>query len=330
MKWFSIRFFLRLFFLTTLCFCLASSSWAQSDGFSQSEDDQLLIPEKMTPSEEKDYFPPEPKTPSEKGESLPPAEEKVPLEKKKEVLTRGQKTLLLNGGSVAAILVYGLLQWDYGESNFNFENEGWFQHDTKYGGADKLGHFWTSYALSHLYSYIYRKWGYSGKEANLYGSLSSLGVNAFMELADGFSPSQGFSYEDMIMNILGCGAGYIWGKYPNLARKIDFRIEYTPEFNSDDLGIATNYERHRFLIAIKADGFEFVKNRYLKYLELHGGYYAHNYEDYEVGGPDDRKRYLYVGIGFNVSRLLQKFVNTRVFDYLQIPYTSVRKDFPLD
>jgi hypothetical protein len=147
--------------------------------------------------------------------------------------------------------------------------------------------------------------------------------------ADGFS-SQGFSYEDLIMNVAGAGVAYVWGKFPYLAKKIDFRIEYTPEFNSDDFGFSTNYERQRFLIAIKADGFDFIKNRWLKYLELHAGYYARGYEDYREYGSDDRRRYLYIGIGFNVSKLVQKFVNTRVLDYFQIPYTSARKDFPLD
>jgi hypothetical protein len=325
----SIRVFLTLFFLTTLSFWVASSSWAQQENPSQSEKNNFLMFEQETLSQEGESQSLRQETSAEKEEPLPP-EQKIPSEKKKEYLTRGQKTLLLNAGSLVAIVLYGFLKWDYAESSFNFQNEDWFGRDTKYGGADKFGHFWSNYALSHLYSYVYRKWGYSGREASLYGALSSLGANLFMEIADGFSPSEGFSYEDMVMNILGCTAGYIWGKYPSLAKKIDFRIEYTPEFNSDDFGFATNYERQRFLIALKADGFDVIKNRYLKYLEFHVGYYARGYEDYEVGSPDDRQRYLYVGIGFNVSKLLQKFVHTRVLDYVQIPYTSVRKDFPLD
>ena len=326
MEGFLIKFSLKLFFLATLCLCLASPSWAQPDGFSQSENDKFLIPEQMTPSEEKECFPPEQKTASEE-ESLT-SERKISSEKK-ELLTRGQKTLLLNAGSMAAIFVYGLSQWDYGEDGFHSANEGWFQRDTKYGGADKLGHFWSSYALSHLYSYVYRKWGYTEKEANLYGALSNLGVQTFMEVADGFS-SQGFSYEDLIMNVAGAGVAYVWGRVPYLAKKIDFRMEYTPGFNSRDLGFSTNYERQRFLMAIKADGFKFVKNPYLKYLEFHVGYYAGHYKDYKVDSLDDRGRHLYIGIGFNVSKLVQKFVNTRVLDYIQIPYTSARKDFPLD
>jgi hypothetical protein len=107
-------------------------------------------------------------------------------------------------------------------------------------------------------------------------------------------------------------------------------MEYTPEFNHNDFGFSTNYERQRFLVAVKADGFDFIKDPYLRYLEFHVGYYARGYDNFQEGGPDDRRRYLYVGLGFNVSKLLQKVVNTRVLDYIQIPYTSIRKDFRLD
>ena len=162
---FLIRLFLKIIFLTFLCFFLTSSSWAQPDGFSQSEDDEVLIPEQMIPSEGKECLTPEQKIASEEEESLT-SKQKIPSEKK-EFPTRGQKTLLLNAGSMAVIFMYGLSQWDYGKDGFHFENERWFQRDTKYGGADKLGHLWSSYALSHLYSYVYRKWGYTEKEANL-------------------------------------------------------------------------------------------------------------------------------------------------------------------
>jgi hypothetical protein len=342
MERFLIRLFLKIFFLTFLCFFLASSSWAQQDGFSQSQNDKSLTPEQEISSGGEESLTPEQEIALEEEQSLTreqkvateeeePAtrEHKIPSEERK-FLTRGQKTLLLNAGSMAAILIYGFAKWEYGESSFHFETERWFQRDTKYGGADKLGHFWSSYAMSHLYSYVYRKWGYTESEANLYGALSNLGFQTFMEVADGFSPSQGFSYEDMIMNIVGSGVGYIWGKYPSLAREIDFRMEYKPEFNSRDLGFSNNYERQRFLIALKADGFDFIKNPYLRYLEFHVGYYARGYKHYEEGGPDDHRRKIYVGLGFNVSRLVQKYVKTTVFDYIQIPYTSVTKTVASD
>jgi hypothetical protein len=342
MKRFSTRFSLQLFFLVTLCFCLASSSWAQADGSSQSEDDQFFVTEQMTPSEEKESLAPEQKIAQEEEEFLTSEQEtaldeeksltserEIPL-KKKEFLTRGQKSLLLNVGGLAAVFAYGLWKWDYGQNSFEFVNEGWFGRTTEYGGADKLGHYWSSYAMSHLFSYFYRKWGYTDRESNLYGALSNLGFQTFMEIADGFSPSQKFSWQDMTMNVLGSAVGYVWGRYPSLARKIDFRIEYKPYFNSNDTEFSTKYDRQTFLIAVKADGFDFIKNKYLKYLEFQVGYNARGYKDYEEGVHDDRRRTIYVGLGFNVSRLLQTVVNTRIFDYVQIPYTSVRYGFSLD
>jgi hypothetical protein len=324
---FLIRLFLKTAVLTFLCIFLASPSWAQQDGFSQSENDKFLTPEQDA-LEEEHSLAREPKIAIE--EEAPAAlEYKIPSEKR-EYFTRRQKTLLLNAGAMGAVLVYGLASWDYGGSSFTFADEGWFERDSQYGGADKLGHFWASYTLSHVYSYVYRKWGYTESEANLYGALSNLGFQTFMELADGFSSSQGFSYEDMMMNVVGVGAAYVWGKYPNLASKIDFRIEYKPEFGSGDFRFADNYERQKFLVAIKADGFDFIKNPYLRFLEFHVGYYARGYDDYEEGGPDDRRRTIYVGIGFNVSRLVQKYVKTAVFDYIQIPYTSVNKTVASD
>jgi len=319
---------LKISFLTFLCFFLAGSSWAQHVGFSQSENDKFPAPAQEIAFEDEQSLAREQKLATEEEEPAT-RDHKIAAEKK-EYLNRRQKTLLLNAGAMGAVLVYGFANWDYGESTFHFNNEGWFERDSPHGGADKFGHFWASYALSHVYSYVYRKWGYTESEANLYGALSNLGFQTFMEAADGFSPSQGFSYEDMIMNIVGAGVAYVWGKYPSLASKIDFRMEYKPEFSSSDFGFADNYERQSFLIALKADGFEFVKNPYLRYLEFHVGYYARGYEDYVAGGPDDRRRTIYVGLGFNVSKLVQKYLKTRVFDYIQIPYTAVNKTVASD
>lgn len=309
-------------FLALLCFFPAALSWGQQAESQQSEKSGLLTPENNIALYEQWSLVSEQKLGDEE-ETLTTPEPETPLERK-EFLTRRQKMLLLNAGGMAAVAAYGFANWDYGESSFHFENEGWFERDSPHGGADKLGHFWSSYALSHLYSYVYRKWGYTDSEGNLYGALSTLALQTFMEVFDGFSPTQGFSYQDMAMNLLGVGVGYLWGKYPVLAKKIDFRMEYKPEFNSNDFGFADHYDRQSFLIALKADGFDFIKNPYLRYLEFQVGYYARGYDDYYEGGPDNRQRTVFVGLGFNVSKLVQKYVNTRVFDYIQVPYTSVR------
>ena len=245
------RLSLQLFIIIFLCFFLTSFSWGLPDGFPQLENDKSLNASKQitlrgntlwwAKAEIAKTIITDQQITSGEEKSLP-REQKIPSEKK-EFFTRGKKTLLLNVGAWAAIAGFGIKDWEYGKSKFHFKSEGWFERETSYGGADKLSHAWSSYVMTHLFSYAYRKWEYTDKEANLYGAISSLGVNTFMELADGFSPSQGFSYEDMIANILGCGLGYILQEYPSLASKIDFRLEFTPRFDSNDLKIGTRYER---------------------------------------------------------------------------------------
>jgi uncharacterized protein YfiM (DUF2279 family) len=144
-----------------------------------------------------------------------------------ERFSKEEKVFYLNVGVFAAIGLYGFFEWDYGANSPQANSEGWFGRTTKHGGADKLGHAWSAHALSHLFSAVYRHWGYEYDRANTYGALSSLGAQTFMELADSFS-GFGLSYEDLVMDFAGAATGYIWGKYPALASKVDFRMEYTP------------------------------------------------------------------------------------------------------
>ena len=257
-------------------------------------------------------------------------EARVP-EKPSTGFTKEQKAVMLNVGVAAAVAAYGMGFWDYFQTAPKASSEGWFGRTTDDGGMDKLGHFWMTYSVSHLYSYLYRWWDFSPGEANALGALSGLGIQTAMELGDAFSGGYGFSYEDAIMNTVGAGAAYILGRYPSIARKIDFRMEYKPGSLGDLTDdILTDYENQRYLIALKLDGFDTFHDSYLSYLELHAGYQARGYEDFSPGGEDDRRRSLYFGVGFNVSKLVRQYTDIGVFDYLQVPYTSVGVTSGLD
>jgi hypothetical protein len=251
--------------------------------------------------------------------------------KKSDGLTKEEKALILNAGGALAVTAYGLVFWDYFQTAPKADGEGWFGRTTKYGGADKLGHFWSTYAVGHLISYVYRWWDFDRDRANTLGALSSLGIQTLMEAGDSFSADYGFSYEDALMNFAGAGAAYLLGKYPDLARKIDFRFEYRPKKFSDLTNdVLTNYDNQRYIAALKLDGFDMFHDSYLSYLELQAGYYTRGYEEWDPGKPDNRRRHLYFGVGFNVSKLVQNFVDTKVFDYVQVPYTSIGASKGLD
>lgn len=240
---------------------------------------------------------------------------------------KSKKLLYTNITAAAAIGIWGLATWDYGSAGFSQGNEGWFGEDTKYGGADKIGHFWSTYAFSDALTGLYKGWGYDPKKANTYAALSAWTVQLAMELGDATSITQGFSWEDMTMNTLGALSSVLMQRYPELDRKIDFRVEYV--YNIPIKGIFDDYSNQFYSMVIKLDGFDTLENTFLKYVELSGGYYTRGYGE----ADEEDSRSLFVGIGLNFSRLLDQngWKRTgKLLEYIQVPYTVPKVSYDLD
>ncbi len=245
-------------------------------------------------------------------------------------LPRESKVRNLNLLAAGTILTWGVINWDYFQESPRSTNEEWFGRDTDEGGADKLGHLYTTYALSHLYATIYRGWDYPEERAMRLGTFSALGTMTIMELGDSFS-EYGFSHEDMLMNCVGAAAGYWFGTHPEWQKRIDLRLEYAPSLSDFESDVSTDYEHHKYLIALKASGFDMLRDTSLGYLELHLGYYTRGYDDYQPSlANDGRERTVYVGLGLNVGKLIESIWETRIFNYIQLPYTYLPLERDLD
>lgn len=228
-----------------------------------------------------------------------------------------QKVALSRLAGVGTILGWGLVQWDYGNQPFHAESEGWFQHDTTEGGADKLGHLYTGYVLSRIFGSFYRDWDLPPGRAAAQAAVTSLLITGTMELGDAFSP-YGASWEDMVMNAVGAWAGYALMRNETWRERLDLRIEY--RFNSDATDPSTDYEHARYLVALKLAGFRPLRETPLRWLELQGGYYARGYAD--ALAPDRRTSYIAVGLNF-VELTRQRGLD-RTASFLQFyqPYDS--------
>ncbi|MEA1918570.1 MAG: DUF2279 domain-containing protein [Campylobacterota bacterium] len=246
-----------------------------------------------------------------------------------ERFSKAQKVLLTNTAMAGAIAIWGYTQWDYGTEKLHSGSEGWFGKETSNGGSDKLGHFYTNYLMTRILGPIFHDWGYSHEEAALYSALSSAFQSiVIMEVGDATSPEHGFSNEDFIADLLGSIAGYYWYRYPSIAKKIDFRIEYLPDFNNLQSDFTTDYEHMKHLLAVKASGFEALEHTWAQYFELHLGYYTRNFDHNSVYPIEDRERYMYAGIGVNLSHLLRPSMGkySSIFNYFQVPYTYISYD----
>ena len=50
---------------------------------------------------------------------------------------------------------------------------------------------------------------------------------------------------------------------------------------------------------------------------------ARGYEAFVRGGPETRRRTIYVGLGLNVGKLVSHVWDTGLFDYVQVPGTYI-------
>jgi len=152
-------------------------------------------------------------------------------------------------------------------------------------------------------------------------------VQAIMELEDGTSKTQGFDWGDMTMNTVGALTSLLLERYPDLDRKLDFRVEYA--FNVPINGIFDDYSNMYYALVLKLDGFDSLENTWLQWVELHGGCYSRGYDSPEV----DKGRDVYFGITLNLSRLFRQQgyeKSSKVLEYLQAPYTVPKVSASLD
>jgi hypothetical protein len=249
---------------------------------------------------------------------------------------REKKVIALNAATVGAITAAGVARWDYGSHAFRTANEGGFDSDTPYGGADKLGHVFTCYALASVYNRIYKGWGYSEHDAILMGAANSWLTMTLIEIGDGFSVSEGFSWQDEVMNTLGVSMAYLRHRVPAVRERVDFRWEWFPSpsvRSGERFDVLTDYSGQKFLLAFKLDGWLRTGNPILKATEVQVGYYTRGYVSRDELHFDGQHRYGYVGIGLNMTYLLDQLTGHRaggIFDYIQVPGTYISSSSKLD
>jgi len=240
------------------------------------------------------------------------------------------------GAALAGVTALGLYSWDWGSSKkFRVNGEGWFGPETGSGGADKLGHAFTSYALTNVLAEQLVQKGRSPERAALNAVLTTQAIMLYVEVFDGLSNDHGFSKEDVVMNMAGSALAYARAVHPGLRDKLDFRLEYQ---SSGYKGFRplSDYAGQKYVWALKLGGFDALRSLPLRYLELQTGYYARGFSNPEKADGFERSRHGFVGIGLNLGELLfgrkadqeadLKRAARLFFEHIQVPSMVLRKD----
>ncbi|MGH8677519.1 MAG: SDR family NAD(P)-dependent oxidoreductase [Burkholderiales bacterium] len=256
---------------------------------------------------------------------------------------------LRSAGFIAATSLamgtYGMKKWwkDGFTGSFRTTDEGWFQADTEYGGADKIGHAFSNYVGTRLLTSMYQSFLYDRELALKLGTLTTLGTFTAIEIIDGYSERWKFSKEDFIMNVAGAGLGYFMETNPQWDAKIDFRLLYRRSQAGSERSSFdpfTDYPGQTFVLAVKASGFQTLRQHgWLRYLEGVVGYNARGFATAQGVRIEEPTRSLYVGIALNLSEILNDtvFRNSKgsrtqrtangVLEFVQVPRTAAALDY---
>lgn len=243
------------------------------------------------------------------------------------------------GSIFAGVTALGAYSWDWGSSKkFKFNPEGWFGDNTSSGGADKLGHAFSSYAINNVLTDRLVRKGRPVEQAALSAVLTTQAIMLYVEVFDGFANDHGFAREDVAMNLLGSGLSYVRAVNPKVRNLVDFRLEYQ---SSGYKGFRplSDYAGQKYVMALKLSGVDAWRDTPLRYLELQTGYFARGFSKIEREAGLTRSRQHFVGVGINLGEMLfgRRFeqeselrnAGRMFFEHIQVPSTAVRSNHPL-
>lgn len=246
--------------------------------------------------------------------------------------------LLASAGMSAVVLGVGTQAWwDEGLQPFSLRDTGWFGRETYSGGADKLGHLYSSYIFLHSAASIYEAIGLDPEaSAWLAAGFVLLLFNGF-ELIDGFTEF-GFEYGDVVFNTLGVAAGLVARLFPELERSLGIRLGYVPSNDFLDnpksvLKFINDYSGMLYYLDFKAQGILEqleVEPGWARYLVAGLVYGTQGYSPVRQN-PDEKRRLFGVHLGVSAAELLRTnaagdgptLAIARALDFYAMPFFSV-------
>ena len=206
------------------------------------------------------------------------------------------------------LLVYKYIlqpSWWFGE-----EVEFHYDVDENYARlADKIGHAYSGYYLSTLYTDLFLSTGFNWTRARLYGGFLSFIQLFELEYKDGLAPNYGFSKLDIYSNATGILYYYLQHYVPFFQNFTPKYLYNYPKFFHDSTissaSIVENYEEMTFFISINVKNLlpTHYKNMWLNGLDLAVGYSVRGYNVIGEPGYPLKENY-YLGVDLNLLSIL--------------------------
>jgi hypothetical protein len=213
--------------------------------------------------------------------------------------------------------------WKDNRTSFHFQN------DWPYAlWADKAGHFLAAQALVHAFSAGLEAANFQTEDAMLYGTITALAFQYYVEIEDGFGAQWGFSPGDAMANTLGAGYALAQYYFPYL-QNFQFKYSYYPSKKFRDGihkgNLIDDYEGQKYWLTFRMKNLlpGDLGDIWPAFLNLAVGMGAK-----DLDGLGGGRREIFIGFDFNVLELplTGKFGNfvKNSLNYFHLPMPGIR------
>jgi hypothetical protein len=164
-------------------------------------------------------------------------------------------TLLAVAGAgvlTAMHIYYKNTWWKDQRKFFKFAEDGYYARN-----MDKFSHIYTANFFTVATAEAYEWTGIKPKNALLYGAITAMAYETYIEINDGFAPNWGFDWTDMGANVFGAVYPFIQNLVPAF-KNVNFKWSFKPSWikgkvtNKDDL--LDDYTNMTFWASISPEG----------------------------------------------------------------------------
>lgn len=257
------------------------------------------------------------------------------------------------------LTAWTFLAW-YGKHKnraYKWGGDGWLGPTTYAGGADKLGHAWSTMSLTRMGTYILTALGGFDRKKSAIVSASFAEFMMFLvEVKDGFYYE--FSFSDMTGNTCGALLGWLLDTFPRADELLAYRVEYfpsemymrqvsgatgCPKSSCSRWNFAEDYSGETYLLALHLGGIPAIRNRrgtWSRFVDVAIGFDARNYKplpDLDLAVDRPARQELFAGLAFNAQGFFDWLLEDRpspaaqrartvlhgMFNVFQLPFTSL-------
>lgn len=209
---------------------------------------------------------------------------------------------------------------------FKFAQDGYYAKD-----IDKISHVYTANVFTEATATTYEWTGLSPKSSLLWGAVTAMAYETYIEINDGFAPIWGFDWSDMGANLLGALYPFIQKEVPVL-RNFTFKWSFRPKWlagkveNENDL--LDDYTNMTFWLGISPKGLlpKDISKYYPGFLGIAIGVSLKN-ANHTIGGSQ-AYRELFLSLDYDITKLpgntefLKKL--KKILNFYHFPAPAVR------